>query len=204
MWSSYNRTFDLYPTSSTAGYYADKLDAAARRQLAGPEDLDQPNNPVNRLEDYVLSDKEIEQMEQLDDAAGTGIFDRGKPPNTHVGGGMFAKRLPWPGYLQREVPGYPSPEVMDVNTGRPMVYVPAGMVGLDTAAQIAMLEKHRYPVKPLIGPPSRESAASPVDIAEVAQYGKPIGTFSTENVPWAKLGVALAAGLLVGAVFWSK
>lgn len=191
MWSPLIKTYDLWPTGSTAAHYAAHMDEAARRQLAGDDEVEPPREPG------------LAEMESLDDASGSGIFDRGRPPNTHVGGGLFQRRLPWPGYLQREPMAQPSPDVVDVNTGRPMVYVPAGMVGLDTVAQIAMLEQNKYPIRPIIGPARNSAPVTEVDTAEWYQYPKKIDSLGeVDEVPaWQKIAAVAAVGLLAGVLY---
>jgi len=136
---------DLRPTSSTAGYYQERLDSMFGRHLAGAE------KPVGDDREPAYALNELRLAAEMDDVNGSGIFDPpGTKPNNYPDAGVFAMSWGMPGYLQREKMYAPS-EVVDGTTGRPVIYVNGGAVSLDSAAQIAVIESGRYaPPRPVV------------------------------------------------------
>jgi hypothetical protein len=135
---------------------------------------------------YALN--ELRLMEHMDDVKGNGVFDQpGARPNTYPDAGVFGGRYGLPGYIDREV-SYKLSEVVDATTGRPVVYVPAGAVSMDSAAQVAYIEGGMYP-------PPRPVLDS--------QSGRVMRKRSTENVMQnpasiSKLGPKSISGLPFG------
>lgn len=92
---------------------------------------------------------ELDALSRLDDVQGNGIFDpEGTHGNLHPDAGIFADREGIPGYLARERFYKPS-EVIDVNTGKPVVYVPGGAVAVgpetDSSLQLLNLYEPGWP-----------------------------------------------------------
>ena len=136
---------DLYPSSSTAPAYQERLDSMYGRHLAGAEKtVGDDAEPA-----YALN--ELKYMAEMDDAQGNGVFDpSGSRPNIYPDAGIMASSYSIPGYLARERMWSDS-EVVDGNTGRPVRYVPSGAVSMDTTAQIAFIEGGAYdPPKPFL------------------------------------------------------
>lgn len=153
---------DLLPTSSTAGHYQSRMDRPYGRNLQGFGQLPQRfvveseehdsemgklgyDTESRRVVGHVLPDPErqLDRMAEQDDVQGNGVFDPyATEPNVYPDTGVFAGRWNLPGYLAREVSFAPS-EVLDV-MGRPVVYVPGGAVSMDSAQQIAFLERGMY------------------------------------------------------------
>lgn len=94
---------------------------------------------------------ELQLLEHMDDVSGNGVFDQpGARPNIYPDAGVFGGRYGLPGYIDREV-SYKLSEVIDATTGRPVVYVPAGAVSMDSAAQVAHIERGMYePPRPVL------------------------------------------------------
>ena len=209
---------DLRPTSSTAGYYQERLDSMFGRHLAGAE------KPVGDDREPAYALNELRLAAEMDDVNGSGIFDPpGTKPNNYPDAGVFAMSWGMPGYLHREKMYAPS-EIIDGTTGRPVTYVNGGAVSMDSAAQIAFIESGRYnPPRPVLDRfreiPVEDSSTvnvrqNPVPVArtQVSTSGYGYAGYGTtvEAVPppvaepgmsgTGKLLVALAlAGLGVGA-----
>jgi hypothetical protein len=185
---------DVLYSSSTAPTVQGRIDRAYGRHLAGTDivvqDAPEPGTAQNELEYYAA----------MDDVQGDGIFDPpGSHPNIHPDAGVFAARFNLPGYHARERP-YSLTEVRDVTTGRPIRAVPNGAVSMDSAAQIAFLERGLYrPQQPLwsvanLGPiPGRS-------IANVVQNPIPIGALEMPAVSAKTLVVAGLIGAALGAI----
>lgn len=184
---------DVLPSSGTAAYYQGRIDRAYGRQLAGSDievqdEATQPATAQNELQYYA----------QMDDVQGDGIFDPpGTHPNIHPDAGVFAARFSLPGYHAREKP-YSLTEVLDVTTGRPIRAVPNGAVAIDSAAQIAFLERGLYePPRPLwstanLGPIGRRS------IANVFQNPQAVGALP--DASGKNLLIAAGIGIGIGAL----
>lgn len=201
---------DVLFSSMTAPFFQGRIDRAHGRQLAGSDVEVQDEATVTkeitlaqqaqRTQPSTAAD-ELEYYASLDDVQGDGIFDPpGTHPNIHPDAGVFAARFSLPGYHAREKP-YSLTEVADVTTGRPIRAVPNGAVSMDSAAQIAFLERGLYqPQRPLwsfanLAPIPSQS------IANVVQNPQPIsGMGATPDVNTKNVLVALGAGAAIGAL----
>lgn len=157
---------DLLASSSTGPYYQARIDRMYGRHLAGfGEVQDEAAEP-----EFALN--ELRLASQMDDTVGNGVFDSpGTKPNRYPDAGIFAGRWGLPGYIDREV-SYQVSEVIDATTGRNVVYVPSGAVPLDSAAQIAYLEKGLYapPTPPMLARETHPLRSSPTwDTMQVPQ-----------------------------------
>jgi hypothetical protein len=93
------------------------------------------------IQDYP---NELEALAAEDDTQGNGIFDpHGSQPNIHPDEGVFGDREGLPGYLAREQFFAPS-EVLDVNTGKPAMYVPGNAFMMDPRTQHQLNEMSLY------------------------------------------------------------
>jgi len=112
--SGHNPYYDVY--KMTKGRFLGSLgDDAPRSQQAPTAD--------QGITDYA---NELNTLSAEDDVSGNGIFDpAGAQQNLHPDTGVFADSASIPGYLARERFYAPS-EVTDVNTGKPVMYVPGG------------------------------------------------------------------------------
>lgn len=165
---------DFRYSSDTAPAFQQHADRLHGRHLAGTdvevEDEDaQPGWALNELKLYA----------EMDDVQANGIFDPpGTRPNIYPDAGVLAARFGIPGYLARERM-FAESEVIDSTTGRPVVYVNSGAVSMDSAAQIAFLERGAYgPSDPVIGA-SRSRGAPFRSITNVRQH--PIGIGPAEH-----------------------
>lgn len=205
---------NLRYTSSTSPHFQAHLQESRGRQLAGL--------PGTRVADEqsvpAYATNELELLSEDDDAQGSGIFDPfATEPNIYPDAGVLASRYSLPGYLARERMYEPS-EIVDATTGRPVTYVNGGAVALDTAAQIAAIERgaYRYP-EPLLraseaGSMPDEGTSldmqAPMPIpgtsAEFAFAGlgaEPAGNGGSGMGRTTQLALAVAGGLAVGAAF---
>jgi len=198
MWSNVNRASDLTYTSSTAPHYQSKIDAAHGRRLAGTEDEVQDENV-----EHGWAANELAVMAEMDDVQNDGIFDPpGTLPNIYPDAGVLAARFDIPGYLARERM-YAKSEVIDSTTGRPVVYVNGGSVSMDSAAQIAFLERGMYaPSQPVIGA-SRARNMPDQSIVNVRVNPQAIGQAApaTGMPVWQVLALTGAIGLGIGALY---
>jgi hypothetical protein len=192
---------DLYPSSSTGPRYQQRLDRMYGRHLAGLE------KPVGSDAEPAYALNELKLMAEMDDSQGNGVFDPpGTRPNIYPDAGIMASSYSIPGYLARERMWQKS-EVIDGNTGRPIVPVNSGSVSMDSTAQVAFVEGGMYaPPRPYLDQYS-ERHMSAESTVNVAQNPVPIGegdapSTSAGMSPVGKLMLALAlAGLGAGAVF---
>lgn len=138
---------DLRPSSSTVPSVQARLQQHYGRQLAGVDGM----RVVDEAMIPATARNELELLAEGDDVQGDGIFDQSATePNIYPDAGVFASRANLPGYLARERFYQPS-EVVDATTGRPVTYVPAGANSMDSAAQIAFIERGAYqPPRPVI------------------------------------------------------
>lgn len=196
---------DARITSGTAPYYQGKIDARFGRALAGDDN-------VSQSPDNAWAVNELEQLRELDDVQGDGIFDPpGTHPNIYPDAGVLAARYSLPGYHVREVPFMHS-EVRDATTGRPIIPVPNGAVSLDTPAKLAQIERNQYaPAQPIVWS-NRAGQVSPESIVNVAVNQEPVkgigrwSGFGDESAPpvtandgkllMSVLGLGLGAGVL--------
>lgn len=182
--------------------YKNALLLQSSRQLAGSDAVVQDEQPEPG---YAWN--ELKVLAEADDVKSDGIFDPpGTQPNIHPDAGVLAARFGLPGYLARERM-YAESEVVDQTTGRPNVYVNGGAVSMDSAAQIAFLERGRYqPPAPVIGA-TRGRAMPPQSIVNVRVNPQPVkglGEAGLGTVGW--LAVLGAVGLAAGAAYavWMK
>jgi len=198
MWSNVNRASDLTYSSSTAPHYQSKIDAAHGRRLAGLGAEVQDEKA-----EHGWSSNELAVMAEMDDVQNDGIFDPpGTRPNIYPDAGVLAARFDIPGYLARERM-YAKSEVVDVTTGRPIVYVNGGAVSMDSAAQIAFLERGMYaPPAPVIGASATRRMPSESTV-NVRVNPQPIGQDApAAGMPaWQVLALTAGVGLGLGALY---
>ena len=129
---------DLRASSGTSPHNQRITEQAHGRRLAGiGEVMDEDSEPA-------WATNEVEYYAEMDDVQGSGVFDPpGTQPNNYPDAGILADRFSKPGYLARERM-YAESEVRDVTTGRPVVYVNGGAVAMDSAAQVAFIERNLY------------------------------------------------------------
>ncbi len=145
--------WDLYPSSSTGPSYQRRLDKMYGRHLAGVE------KPVGSDEEPAYALNELRLMSEMDDVDGNGVFDPpGSRPNIYPDAGIMSSSYAIPGYLARDRMYAPS-EVIDANTGRPVIYVNGGTVSMDSTAMIAFMEGGAYaPPRPYLDELSERNA----------------------------------------------
>ena len=182
---------DTRYSSGTAPFYESGIVGMYGRNLAGTDEHVQdeeaaPAWAVNELEMYA----------RQDDVQGNGIFDPpGSHPNIHPDAGVFAVNYSLPGYHARERP-FSQTEVLDATTGRPIRAVPSGAVAMDSAAQIAFIERGIYaPPEPIVRASFRKPMYS-ASIANVMQNPLPVAMGQTETGP--SLGKVLVTALIAG------
>lgn len=190
---------DLRPSSSTAYPAQAALDRHYFRQLAGPDDP-----PMKQL--LANAEDKLTALQDDDDVQGSGIFDPpGTQANIHPDAGVFAARYSLPGYMVRERPFKPS-EVVDVTTGRPVTYVPDGSVAMDSAAQVAFLERGAFAApRPVIQAledrptPKRSTVDVRVNPVPIATDGLGFvgGASTTTLLTAALVGAIAGAGLAI-------
>lgn len=133
--SAHNPHYDVYNMSR--GRYLGSLGESS----AGATAADIP------IADRGITDypNELNALSERDDVQTNGIFDPpGSHGNVHPDDGLFADRQSLPGYLAREQIYAPS-EVLDVNTGKPVMYVPGGGgIMLDPRTPEMMKEEYLY------------------------------------------------------------
>lgn len=129
---------DLRASSGTSPHNQRVMEQAHGRRIAGiGEVMDEKSEPA-------WATNELDYYAEMDDVQGSGVFDApGTEPNNYPDAGILADRFSKPGYLARERM-YAESEVRDVTTGRPVVYVNGGAVAMDSAAQIAFIERDLY------------------------------------------------------------
>jgi len=147
---------------------------------------------------------ELAVYAEKDDVQGDGIFDPpGTEPNIYPDAGVFAQRYDLPGYLARERM-YQSSEVVDATTGRPVIYVNGGAVSMDSAAQVAFIERNLYgPIEPVV---RRQRATAPPykSTWNARQNPVPISTSGLGAEPWSGTKLLLAtaaAGAALGGLY---
>ena len=87
---------------------------------------------------------ELDRLAKLEDVEGNGVFDPvGSHGNLHPNDGIFQDHANLPGYLARERFFAPS-EVLDITTGRPVVYVPGTSFTLDPRTPENLAELQLY------------------------------------------------------------
>jgi hypothetical protein len=195
---------DARASSGTSFYHGRKLASQSGRHLAGAdiEVEDEDSVPA-----YAIN--ELNLIAEGDDVQGNGVFDPpGTLPNVHADAGVMAGRFAWPGYLARERV-FQKSEVIDVTTGRPLVYVNGGAVAMDSAAQIAFLERGAYSApRPVISAAGERNLRSRSTV-NVRQNPIPIGYLGEATTapaaapanPLVVVGAVAAFGLALGAVY---
>jgi len=159
-----------------------------------------PSKPIGEGADASMDDipvyaNELEVLPHLDDVVGNGIFDpEGTRPTIHPDAGVFASRYAQPGYLAREQFFKPS-EVIDVNTGKPVVYVPGNAVHWDqrTADVLNTLQLYE-PGMPTTG--GRAAQAESTVIPH--QGGWAVGETPVASPPGLTTGQYVAAAAIAG------
>lgn len=139
---------DFRPSSNVAPHYQKRFDMMFGRHLSGYGELESSDDEEM---EYGTALNELRVMEELDDSSSSGIFDApGTRPNIHPDEGIFADRMAWPGYIQRD-PMYMPSEVRSITTNRPVTYVNAGAVAMDDVAKVAFIENRwANPPKPVV------------------------------------------------------
>lgn len=190
---------DLRPSTAPAPAYQAFFDQQKGRRLAGVGLVqDEASEPA-------WASNELQYLAEMDDVQGNGVFDPpGTHPNIHPDAGVFAARYSIPGYEAREKP-FSMSEVRDVTTGRRVRAVPSGAVAMDSAAQIAFIERGMYaPPQPIINDVTAQHTPS-VSTAMVFQNPEPIGQemppppTAAPNNNMKVLAITLGAGLALGA-----
>ena len=178
---------DLHPSGGTSPYYQARIDRRYTRALSGDPGMEVQDEQT----DQGYASNELAYVAALDDVQGNGVFDPpGTEANIHPDAGILAARFSLPGYMARERMYTPS-EVVDATTGRPVVYVNGGAVSLDSAAQVAFIERGLYaPPEPVI----RQQQGYPVPDA---------GTFDPTPSPWPVHGDAAPTAGLGADEGWS-
>ena len=135
----HNPAYDVY--NMTRGRHLGSLGQNAELQSQTPPSADAGVHPsqymsVQRaMKDYP---NELDALTAEDDVSGNGIFDANDTHgNIHPDEGIFADRESLPGYVAREKWFQPS-EVIDVNTGEPVMYVPGNGFMIDPRTQWAV------------------------------------------------------------------
>lgn len=191
---------DLYPSGENPNY--DAYNMTRGRYLGA---LGNNAGADRGITDYP---NELNLLSEVDDVQGNGIFD---PDNTHGNihpdSGIFAAREGIPGYLAREQFFQPS-EVIDVNTGKPVMYVPGNSFMMDPRTQHTLDEISLYePGLPSTGgsPVPQDSTvrpdqpAWPIDISGLGQDNG--GVVERAPASGGQMFVAAGlAGLAVGLV----
>ncbi len=144
---------------------------------------------------------ELDQLAVRDDVEGNGIFDAfNTHGNIHPDAGVFTDAASLPGYLAREKFFEPS-EVIDVTTGKPVMYVPGNAFMLDPRTDAALAERALYiPGLPETG--GQQSPFRSTVIPDEAAWG--VGEAEAAPQPYEPASqtqmflVAALAGLAIG------
>jgi hypothetical protein len=200
MFSSVNRASDLRYTGSTAPHYRAMADRAHGRHLAG----------IGEVQDEKVNQgwavNELAVMAEMDDVQGNGIFDPpGTGPNLYPDAGIMAQRASIPGYWARERMFAPS-EVVDITTGRPIIPVNAGAVSMDSAAQVAFIEKGMFtPPQPVVGASSARQTplVSTVNVRQSPEAIHGLGQEAEGLSRWQWLGIVGLVSLAAGGAYAS-
>lgn len=192
--SGHNPYYDVYQMSR--GRYLGSIGQtpAATSQPPPKADAGDPEymSSIQRgMKDYP---NELDSLADLDDVNGNGIFDApGTHGNVHPDSGTFSDRQGLPGYVARERMFAPS-EVLDVNTGKPVMYVPGNAFMMDPRTQWVMDELKLYePGLPSTGGQrvGQRSTVAP------DQPAWPVGQDDTDTARHVKtLHMAILAGVL--------
>jgi hypothetical protein len=141
------------------------------------------------------------------------VFDApGTGPNNYADAGCLADRFSKPGYLARERM-FAQSEVRDATTGRPVVYVNGGAVAMDSAAQIAFIERGLYaPPVPVLDQAAHTyipfadtsvQRVEPAPVTPTSGLGQDSGMTATKMLLLTG-AVALAAGAVYAVLRPSK
>jgi hypothetical protein len=187
---------DLRYSSSTSPYYAARIDRQYGRRLAGSD----TEEVQDEVADSSVAANELAYYQEMDDVQGSGIFDApGTEPNIYPDAGVLADRHSVPGYLARERM-FEESEVIDSTTGRPVIYVNGGAVAMDSAAQVAFIERKMYdaprpvtdsygvPMLPGVSTVNVAVARSSITPASVAGLGR----YHARRSPMRGLGADVA------------
>ena len=187
---------DLLASSSTGPYYAALIDRQYGRHLAGADNLSVQDEKA----DQAWAKNELDLYQEMDDVQGSGIFDAaGTDPNIYPDAGVLADRYSVPGYLARERM-FEKSEVVDSTTGRPVIYVNGGAVAMDSAQQIAFLERGLYSPPVPLTQAYHTGLLQKRSIVNVAVNTAPISTSGLGATPMSPTTKAL---LITGAVAFS-
>lgn len=176
---------------------------------AGVSPADYQSQVQRAMKDYP---NELDSLSAEDDVQGNGIFDAPDTHgNIHPDDGVFSDRESLPGYVARERWFQPS-EVLDINTGEPVVFVPGNGFMIDPRTQWAVDQISLYePGMPTTGGTGVEQVSTVApDQPGWPVYG-PVGQTDNGNGNGAEkkspmnafilAGVAgLSIGLLAGIV----
>jgi len=178
---------DLLASSGTSPHNQRLLEQAHGRRIAGiGEVMDEKSEPAWAV-------NEVEYYAEMDDTQGSGVFDPpGTQPNIYPDAGILSDRYSVPGYLARERM-FAESEVKDVTTGRPVIYVNGGAVAMDSAAQVAFIERNLYqPPQPVLN----QQAHSYVPFRDTSlQRDQPGSVTGGPAAPAAPLPARAQAGL---------
>lgn len=159
------------------------------------------------IEDYP---NELAILAEADDVVGNGVFDpHGSHGNVHPDQGIFQDHQSIPGYMERDKFYTPS-EVVDVTTGKPVMYVPGGAVAIDYAQKQAFENRLLWSLPPGVNPwrpnpVSTESTVTPRGAARPVHGWSPrgqVGPIPQANIgpQWAAVGRCDRCGPLVGPI----
>lgn len=191
-------TPDLRPSQGPAPYYQAAIDSQYGRRLAGVGEVqDEGAQPA-------WAANELEYLAEMDDVQGNGVFDPpGAHPNIHPDAGVFSARYSLPGYEAREKP-FSLSEVRDVTTGRRIRIVPGGAVAMDSAAQIAFIERGMYqPPEPIINDVTASDTPF-IQTENVMQNPEPIGAITIDSTKLLLATALAGVAIGVGVAFYKK
>jgi hypothetical protein len=189
--------------------YYSQYGAAYGRPLAGlgssPGGVTNMHSADPGIKNYP---NELDILQLADDVNGNGMFDpHGSHGNVHPDYGVFADHAGLPGYIARERFYTPS-EVTDVTTGKPVMFVPGGAVGIDDAQAKAFQEMLLWEL------PRGENPYQPLDVVADQTWipdepAWPISGLGAEGSapPMNAFVICAAAGLGIGlfaALLWKK
>lgn len=207
----HNPEYDVYNMSR--GRYLGSLGQTPTQQSQTPPSADAGVHPteyqssVERgMKDYP---NELDSLTAEDDVSGNGIFDAPDTHgNIHPDEGIFADRESLPGYVAREQWFKPS-EVIDINTGEPVMFVPGNGFMLDPRTQWAVDQIQLYePGMPSTGGQGVEQVSTVQPYQPAWPVRGPMGQAQAQETTtrgamgaYVLAGVAgLSIGLLAGLV----
>lgn len=207
--SGHNPHYDVY--SMSRGRYLGALGNAPSTPSQPLPSADAGNPRYTSSMEQGLQDypDELDRLSRMDDVQGNGIFDpNGTHGNIHPDSGIFADREGLPGYIARERFFQPS-EVRDINTGQPVMYVPANGFMLDPRTQWTMDELKLYePGLPRTGGTGvaaqstvvPDQPAWPVGAADAPDAAPTERQLKTVHMAILAAVAGLSGGLLLGII----